>query len=241
MAPDEYSKALDKALTDLQQRVQQRDILHADIAGLRETVRVLSTMVQMPAEKRREVAKLIAMADYATPSLTDAIRSLLLRVSPQEMTASEVRNALEDSSDYEGISLSACHAALKRMLSDGEIESGPLKNGKASYRRVIKFPEPSGTYGGVLGILGLGHANQPGSLANALKLPSEPNDLARLRDLVTRGNEDRKKHPLRDAFATEAPKAPRPPNWKGGLPAPRRAAPPPLPDGLPNPFGPKKK
>jgi len=179
MAPDEYSKALDKALTDLQQRVQQRDILHADIAGLRETVRVLSTLVQMPTEKRREVAKLIAMADYATPSLTDAIRSLLLRMSPKEMTAIEVRNALEDSSDSEGISLSACHAALKRMLSDGEIESGPTKNGKASYRRVIKLPEPSDTYAGILGILG--GLDQPGQFS---KVPAGANTFPRLHALA---------------------------------------------------------
>jgi hypothetical protein len=139
MAPDEYSKALDKALADLQQGVQQRDLLNANIAGLRETVRVLSTLVKMTYDRQREVAKLLAMADYATPSLTDAIRSLLLRVSPKEMTAIEVRNELEDSSDTEGCSLSACHAALKRMLTDEEIEAGTPRNGKATYRRVLKL------------------------------------------------------------------------------------------------------
>jgi hypothetical protein len=145
MAPDEYSKALDKALADLMQGVQQRDLLNANIAGLRETVRVLSTLVKMPSDKQREIAKLLAMADYATPSLTDAIRSLLLSVSPKEMTAIEVRNELEDSSDTEGCSLSACHAALKRMSADGEIELGPPKNGKATYRRVLKL-EPVPPY-----------------------------------------------------------------------------------------------
>jgi hypothetical protein len=144
MAPDEYSKALDKALSELQGRIQQRDLLSAEIAGLRETVRVLSTLVQMPSDKQREVAKMLAMADYATPSLTDAIRSLLTRVLPKEMTAIEVRNALEDSSNSEDFSnsLSACHAALKRMLSDGEVEAGPLRNGKATYRRILQIPSP---------------------------------------------------------------------------------------------------
>ena len=138
MPPDEYSKALDKALSDLQTRIQQRDLLTAEIAGLRETVRVLSTLVKMPTDKQREVARLLALADYATPSLTDAIRALLTRVSPKEMTAIEVRNALEDSSNSEEFanSLSACHAALKRMLSDGEVEPGLTKNGKASYKLV---------------------------------------------------------------------------------------------------------
>ena len=141
MAPDEYSKALDKALSDLQGRVQQRDLLTAEIAGLRETVRVLSTLVNVPPDKQREIAKLLAMADYATPSLTDAIRSLLTRISPKEMTAIEVRNALEENSTSEDFSnsLSACHAALKRMLSDGEVEAGATKNGKATYRMVLKF------------------------------------------------------------------------------------------------------
>jgi hypothetical protein len=208
MAPDEYSKALEKALTDLQQGVQQRDLLNANIAGLRETVRVLSTLVKMPPDKQREVAKLLAMADYATPSLTDAIRSLLLRVSPKEMTAVEVRNELEDSSDTEGCSLSACHAALKRMLSDGEIESGPTRNGKVTYRRVIKLPAPSDTYGGVLGILGsVSGLDQSGELWKALRVPAGANTLPRLQALA-----DLAKKP-------EAPKAPRPPNWKG-LPAP---------------------
>lgn len=143
MAPDEYTKALDKALSDLSSRVQTRDLLNAEIAGLRETVRVLSTLVQMPTDKQQQIAKLLAMADYATPSLTNAIRSLLARESPKEMTAIEVRNALDESSNSDDSnSLSACHAALKRMLSDGEVELGPMKNGKASYRRVLKLNPP---------------------------------------------------------------------------------------------------
>lgn len=164
MAPDEYSKALDKALADLQHRVQQRDLLVAEIAGLKETLRVLSTLVQMDSDKQREVAKLLAMADYATPSLTDAIRSLLLRESPKEMTAIEVRDALEDSSNSEDFSnsLSAIHAALKRMLSDKEIEAGAPKNGKASYRRVIHIAKPHDSYATILGA---------GILANPLLPP----------------------------------------------------------------------
>jgi hypothetical protein len=167
MAPDEYSKALDKALSDLQLGVQQRDLLNASIAGLRETVRVLSTLVKMPPDKQRDIAKLLAMADYATPSLTDAIRSLLLSVSPKEMTAIEVRNELEDSSDTEGCSLSACHAALKRMLSDGEIELGPPRNGKATYRRMLKL-EAANSYYSVLGGLNVlaGLANVYSGLGN---------------------------------------------------------------------------
>lgn len=214
MAPDEYSKALDKALSDLQQGVQQRDLLNANIAGLRETVRVLSTLVQMPTDKQREVAKLLAMADYATPSLTDAIRTLLLRESPKAMTAIEVRNALEDSSNSEDFSnsLSACHAALKRMLSDGEIESGPMKNGKASYRRVIKLSAPSSDTLGVLGILG--GPREPARLwetKRLIKIPACANDHP-LRELAKKPD---------DSLADTAPKAPRPPNWKkGGMPQP---------------------
>ena len=65
----------------------------------------------------------------------------MTRVSPKEMTAIEVRNALEESSNSEdfSVSLSACHAALKRMLSDEEVEAGPLRNGKATYRRILKL------------------------------------------------------------------------------------------------------
>jgi len=145
MAPDEYTKALDKSLLDLAQRIQQRDILIAEIAGLKETVRVLSSRVTLTADKQKDVAQMLAMADSVTPSLTDAVRALLTRVYPKDMTAVEVRDALENSSSTEDIanSLSACHAALKRMLQEGELELGPApRNGKTTYRRVFKMIPP---------------------------------------------------------------------------------------------------
>ena len=129
----------------------------------------------MPSDKQREVAKLLAMADYATPSLTDAIRSLLTRISPKEMTAIEVRNTLEDSnSDDFSNSLSACHAALKRMLSDGEVEAGPLRNGKATYRRVIKL-ESFNVGDSVMALLS--------GLASPSTIPGANNYLTNLRTL----------------------------------------------------------
>ena len=137
MAPDEYTKALEKALSDLEERVLRRDLLMAEIAGLKETVRVLASRVKLSSEIREKVAQLIAQVDSATPSLTDAIRSLLTRIYPQEMSAVEVRNELEDSSDEANVSLSACHSALKRMLTEGEVELGSPKEGKATYRRVL--------------------------------------------------------------------------------------------------------
>jgi hypothetical protein len=146
MASDEYIKALDKSLSDLESRVQQRDLLNAEIAGLKETVRVLSGRVQMSQDKRKQVAHLIAMVDSATPNLTDAVRALLTREYPREMTAVEVRNALEENSNFDDFSnsLSACHAALKRMLVDGDVEPGSERNGKATYRRVLKLdPVPT--------------------------------------------------------------------------------------------------
>jgi len=187
--------------------------LSAEIAGLRETVRVLSTLVQMPPDKQREVAKLLAMADYATPSLTDAIRSLLTRVSPKEMTAIEVRNALEDSSNSEDFSnsLSACHAALKRMLSDEEVEAGPLRNGKATYRRVLKLdPAPDTSYFTALGgmsdnLLG-GLAGFPNPFGTTLgEMLQEP----------TKGAALVESNPANKlGEGARFPKAPRPPNWK---------------------------
>ncbi|MGB7845884.1 MAG: hypothetical protein WBL63_09740 [Candidatus Acidiferrum sp.] len=142
MAPNEYSNAFDKAVADLEDRVQRRDLLNAEIAGLRETVRVLATRAGMTAEKQKKVAQLLDMVDYATPSLTDSIRSVLARAYPKEMTAIEVRNALEETQfnfDDFSNSLSACHAALKRMLNDKEVEPGMTKDGKTSYRRVLRL------------------------------------------------------------------------------------------------------
>jgi len=145
MPPDEYLKALDKALSDLEVRVQSRDLLNAEIAGLRETVRVLLSRVKLTPEKESKVAQLLAMVDYATPNLTDSIRGLLTRIHPESMTAVEVRNALEESQfnfDDFSNSLSACHSALKRMLTDKEVELGPDKNGKPAYRRILPTIAP---------------------------------------------------------------------------------------------------
>jgi hypothetical protein len=155
MPDDEYARAFDKALSDLEDRIQRRDLLNAEIAGLRETVRVLSTVAGVPSEKQKKVAQLFAMVDYATPSLTDAIRSLLIRSYPSEMTAIEVRNALEESGfnfgDFSN-SLSACHTALKRLANEGEyVNSGKPKEGKAAYRGILKPPPPLSRFWDSLG------------------------------------------------------------------------------------------
>jgi hypothetical protein len=193
MAPDEYTQALDKALSDLDKDIKQRSLLIADIAGLRATVRVLSTLVPMSAEKQRQVAQLLALADYATPNLTDEIRSLLTSAYPKAMTAIEVRNAIEDSSntDDPNISLSACHAALKRMLGDKEVEAGPTKDGKASYRIVLRLAPQM-------------HANAYASLL-------DPQMSARLsgKAIPTAGNESWRSKAIPVADTT--PKAPVPP------------------------------
>jgi hypothetical protein len=205
MATNEYTKALDKALADLSSQVQSRDLLNASIAGLRETVRVLSNRVEMSPERQRQVAQLLAMADSATPKVTDAIRALLISAYPKEMTAIDVRNALEDSSNFDDFSnsLSACHAALKRMLSDGEVEPGSPKDGKASYRYVLKLET---SYANTLGAL----SALSGISGAVIGLMSQfhPENVPA----------DDPAHKLGDG--ARFPKAPRPPNWKGGLPAP---------------------
>jgi len=145
MPPDEYVKALDKALADLASRIQQRDLINAEIAGLKETVRVLSNRVPLTDELQKRVAQLLLMLDYATPTLSDSIRSLLTRKHPSDLTAIEVRNALEKIGfDFDDFSnpLSACHTVLKRMLADKEVELGTPRDGKPTYRRVLKIDPP---------------------------------------------------------------------------------------------------
>jgi|ERR1700730_3845787 len=150
MSPNEYTRALEKAVVDLEDRVQKRDILNAEIAGLRETVRVLSSRATLTKDGREAIGRLLDMVDYATPSLGDSIRTILTKVFPNRMTAIDVRNALENSGfnfDDFSNSLSACHAALKRMLNDGEVEAEQTKDGKASYKRVLKLdPLPTNPY-----------------------------------------------------------------------------------------------
>jgi|SRR5580704_4618902 hypothetical protein len=164
LTSNEYTKALAKAVAELQGRIETRDILNAEIAGLRETVRVLSSRIQLKNEDREQISRLLDMVDYATPSLTDSIRATFTRAFPLGMTAIQVRNALEEAGfnfDDFSNSLSACHAALKRLLADGEIEPATTVDGKAAYRRVLKLTPPpkfgtlaemSGLEGGLAGI-----------------------------------------------------------------------------------------
>jgi hypothetical protein len=157
MTSNEYTKAFAKSFDDLSDRLQRRDLLNAEIAGLRETVRVLSSRVTLSKEEQGAVARLLAMVDYATPNLTDSIRALLTKVHPREMTAVEVRNALEDSAfnfDEFSNSLSACHSALKRLLADGKVEGGSMRDGKPAYRAVLPKLEPSISLADLAGIGG---------------------------------------------------------------------------------------
>ena len=145
MTSNEYKDALIKAVGDLEGNLQKRDILNAQIAGLRETVRVLSSRIPLTKVEREAVSRLLEMVDYATPSLADSIRSLLLKIFPKAMTAIEVRNALEESGfNFDDFSneLSACHAALKRMLSDKEVATETTKDGKIAYKHLSKIPPP---------------------------------------------------------------------------------------------------
>jgi hypothetical protein len=140
MTPNEYDVALEKAYQDLAKRVEQRDILNAEIAGLRETVRVLSSRVRLTDEQKKRLGRLLDMVDCATPTLSDSIRSLLTRAYPKSMTAVQVRDALETSQfNFDDFSnpLSACHAALKRMLADRDVEAEETKDGKTAYKRIL--------------------------------------------------------------------------------------------------------
>jgi hypothetical protein len=142
MTPNEYTQALDKALSDLESRIQERDVLNAKIAGDRETVRVLASRIPLTKERREDVSRLLDMVDFATPTLANSIRAVLAKAYPNEMSAVDVRNALEESSfsfDDFSNSLSACHAALKRMEGDGDVEPIQRKDGKTAYRKVLKL------------------------------------------------------------------------------------------------------
>jgi hypothetical protein len=140
MPNDEYMRALDKALTDLEDRVHKRDILNAEIAGLKETVRVLSSRVPLNKESESRIVHLLALVEYATPNLKDSIRTALIRAG-EPLTAVEVRNALEETGfNFDDFSnpLSACHATLKRMATDGEVATG-TKDGKTAYYIELKL------------------------------------------------------------------------------------------------------
>jgi len=147
MVKNEYGRALEKALSDMEERVGRRDALNAEIAGLRETVKVLTGMVQVGREGLQRISRLLDVVDCGSPSLADTIRSLLTRTLPKGRTAIEVRNALEVAQfNFDDFSnpLSACHAALKRMAIDGDVEAEQTKEGKTRYTRILKFPSIAG-------------------------------------------------------------------------------------------------
>lgn len=181
MPPDEYVKALDKALADLEDRVQKRDLYNAEIAGLRETVRVLSNRVPLATDRQQRIAQLLAMVDYATPTLRDSIGGLLTQILPKHATAVEVRNALEDKGfNFEDFSnpLSACHATLKRMLADKEVELGPEVNGKPTYKRVLpRIPSPNQIRSGLWNALLVTGEEKGGPLATLAGQTSRMSDL----------------------------------------------------------------
>ncbi|SRR6266567_2794501 len=145
MTSNEYMRALEKAVGELEERVQRRDILNAEIAGLRETVRVLSGRTPLTKDGHEAITRLLDMVDYATPNLRDSIRAVLTRVYPKLLlTAVEVRDALEAAQfnfDEFSNSLSACHATLKRMHNDGELYV-ETRDGKIAYGRILKVTPP---------------------------------------------------------------------------------------------------
>jgi hypothetical protein len=153
MPNDEYMVALNKGMMELESRLLKRDILNAEITGLKETVRVLSSRVQLKPDQEKQVAQLLAMADYATPNLKDSIRALLARNAGKDLTAVEIRDALEGSGfNFDDFSnpLSACHATLKRMDADDEVATNKSRDGKTSYRIKLKIglPSPPTFWGG---------------------------------------------------------------------------------------------
>jgi hypothetical protein len=208
MAPDEYTKALDKAVADLEAKLLQRDLLNAQIIGDKETVRILSSRITLSPERQTKVAQLMALVDSATPTLTDAIRSLLTRIHPADMTAVEVRNRLEEMPSFEeaNISLSACHAALKRLLSDGEVRLGKApRNGKATYCRVLKMEPPP--------VFGLPDGYS--SLVNLSALAGLDPDKLKQAAHNIHPAENVSPDPARKLMeGARFPKAPRPPNFK---------------------------
>ena len=146
MTPNEYTQALEKALADLESRIQERDILNAKIAGDRETVRVLASRIALSKERREFVGRLLDLVDYATPTLANSIRTVLAKAYPNAMTAVEVRNILEEDLKFNfddfSNSLAACHAALKRMVTEDEVHPEERRDGKIAYKRILKLTPP---------------------------------------------------------------------------------------------------
>jgi hypothetical protein len=131
-----YAEVMDQALFDLENLIQERNRMDMEIAKLRETVRVLSTMVKESEEQMHRRSAILGSASLNTPNLTDSVRAALRGAGEQGMTAIETREKLQSAGfDFSSFSnpLASVHTTLKRLIGHKEAVYGNDRGGKPVY------------------------------------------------------------------------------------------------------------
>ena len=109
MSKDEYRRALDAAIREYEKAISERAQLDARISQLQHSIAALT--------------RLCGFEPTVSFGLTDACR-LVLRNSPQPLTAIEIRDRLTsiglDMQKYSN-PLASIHTILRRMRDNGEI------------------------------------------------------------------------------------------------------------------------
>jgi hypothetical protein len=131
-----YAEVMDQALSDLENLIRERNRMDMEIAKLRETVRVLSTMVKENEEQIHRRSAILGWASLNTPNLTDSVRAVLRGAREQGMTAIETRDKLQSAGfDFSSFSnpLASVHTTLKRLIGHKEAVYGTDREGKPVY------------------------------------------------------------------------------------------------------------
>lgn len=132
----DYSEVLDQALSDLEEKVHERERLNAEIVKLTNTVRMVSGMVEENEERDRRLHALVGLANMTSPGLVDVVRVALRKAGERGLTAIDTRDALQNSGfDISGFTnpLASVHTTLKRLIAQGEAAYGQERDGKAVY------------------------------------------------------------------------------------------------------------
>ncbi len=134
--PINYEEILDQTLTKMEGLIQKRNRIDVEITKLRDTVRVLSTMVRENEEQMRRWGAILGWASLNTPNLTDSVRAKLRAAGNAGMTALEARDQLQSAGfDFSGFTnpLASIHTTLKRLIGHKEATYGNDREGKPVY------------------------------------------------------------------------------------------------------------
>ena len=133
-----FERAFEDAAKDLDSLMKERAVLDEKISRYKETVQVLSKMVDLTEERKNLLGEAFADIVEGGLTFTDSVRQCV-ESSDEDLTAMEVRDIFLKQGTGEGTNLlPTIHTILKRLQVRGELAYGKMKDGKVSYRGIKK-------------------------------------------------------------------------------------------------------